>query len=149
MTKFNVVFEPDDGGWHVSIPSVRGCRTWGRSLEAGRRYIREALAACVDVLGEDAASIAKEAELVERFKLPPRVKEKIGEYRKSKRTAERVEKLMESTARGAARELAALQFSLRDAGELLGLSHEQVRVYLADGPKVRRAERQRDPSARR
>lgn len=68
--RFEVVLEPDEsGGWHAYIPKVRGCRTWGRSLGAARRYIREALATCVDVLGDDAERIARAAVLAETVKL--------------------------------------------------------------------------------
>ena len=67
MKRFEVVFTPDESGWHVEIPSVQGCHSWGRSLAAARRHIREALATCADVFGEDAADVAREAELVERY----------------------------------------------------------------------------------
>jgi len=48
--RLRVVFEPDEGGWQASIPSVKGCRTWGRSIEAARTNIREALSLCADEL---------------------------------------------------------------------------------------------------
>ncbi len=61
---FRVVYERDGDGWHVYIPEVKGCRTWGRSREAARRNIREALATCVDVF-PNAGEIAASAELVD------------------------------------------------------------------------------------
>lgn len=125
MKRFEVVFSPDEGGWHVEIPSVRGCHSWGRSLSAARRYIREALASCVDVLGEDADRIARDAELVERFDLPAGIKQAIARYRVSRARAERLEAALQSSQRAAAQTIVK-RFSVRDAGELLGVSGARV-----------------------
>lgn len=145
--RFSVTFEPDEGGWHVSIPSVRGCGTWGRSLDAARRYIREALATCVDVLGPDAERIAREADLVERFKLSPAVRETLASYRRSQKTAVRVESALQAAARRAAATLTqgASPISLRDAGALLGLSHERVHQLVEGKPASGRAVTVRRP----
>ena len=88
---FNVVFEPDDGGWHAWIPSVQGCRTWGRSLVTVRRGIREALAACVDVFGDDAERVAKAAEFDEEFKLPAEAKRELARRTKAMQRARAAE----------------------------------------------------------
>jgi predicted RNase H-like HicB family nuclease len=135
VRRFAVTFEPDEGGWHVSIPSVRGCVTWGRSLEAARRYIREALATCVDVLGPDAETIARSAELSERFKLPPALRAKLSEYRRTQRAADRADAALRKTTRQAAAALTGkARISLRDAGALLGLSHERLRQLASSRP---------------
>ena len=48
-TAYRVVFERDESGaWIVTVPSVRGCHTYGRSLHQTRTRIREALALWVD-----------------------------------------------------------------------------------------------------
>jgi predicted RNase H-like HicB family nuclease len=135
--KYEVVFEPDEGGgWHVYIPSVRGCRTWGRSLDAARRYIREALATCVDVLGADADRIAREAELVERTKLSPATRKAIAEYHRMKTRADQLMERSQLFARRAATGLTKHErVSLRDAGALLGLSHERINQMVAHEAK--------------
>jgi predicted RNase H-like HicB family nuclease len=135
--KYEVVFEPDEGGgWHVYIPAVRGCRTWGRSLEAARRYIREALATCVDVLGVDADEIARDAEFIERMKLSPATRKAIAEYQRTKTRADQLIERSQLFARQAATELTRHDHvSLRDAGALLGLSHERVNQMVAHKAK--------------
>jgi predicted RNase H-like HicB family nuclease len=126
--RFEVVLEPDEGrGWHAYVPKVRGCRTWGRSLGAARRYIREALAACIDVLGEDAERIARDAVLEENVKLPGEAKKAVDEYLKTSRRVSELQDLAQMLAGEAAAKLTKhAHLSLRDAGDLLGLSHERV-----------------------
>ncbi|MDP9148961.1 MAG: type II toxin-antitoxin system HicB family antitoxin [Myxococcota bacterium] len=125
--KYRVVYEPEDRGWNARIPAVRGCVTWGRSLEAARRHIREALATCVDVLGEDADRIARDAEFTEQFHLSGQAQAALSRYRKSKRSAERITSAHQAATSLAAAELTRKEhISLRDAGQLLGLSHERV-----------------------
>lgn len=120
-----VVFEPDEGGWHVYVPSLQGCRTWGRSLSEARRNIREAISLCEEELG-DADAVARDVALEEDIRLPPDAAELLGRARSERAKAEAAT----AEARGhsilAARRLSSLT-SLRDAGELLGLSQEGVR----------------------
>src|SRR5438270_13191806 len=79
--KYRVVFERDEtGAWIARVPSVRGCHTYGRTLEQVRNRIREALALWV---GD-----ADEAELVEEIRLPARVHKQI---RASKEQRDEVE----------------------------------------------------------
>src|SRR5215204_7701437 len=65
--KYRVVFERDgSGAWIARVPRVRGCHTYGRTLQQARRRIREALSLWV----EDADSV----ELVEDVRLPASVR---------------------------------------------------------------------------
>lgn len=128
---FAVKFEPDDGGWLAWVPSVQGCRTWGRSLAAARRGIREALATCTDVLGAEAERIAQAAKLDEDFKLPAEAKREVARRRRVVSRAEAAEKSAQDATREAARSLARTGLSLRDTGAILGLSHERVKQVLA------------------
>ncbi|MGZ5966603.1 MAG: type II toxin-antitoxin system HicB family antitoxin [Polyangiales bacterium] len=55
-----------DGRWNAAIPTVRGCLSWGPTLDEARANVREALAAClVAEHGLDALAMAEDAELVE------------------------------------------------------------------------------------
>jgi predicted RNase H-like HicB family nuclease len=106
--RYQVVLTPEGTDWNVTVPAVKGCHTWGRSLSEARRRVREALACALIELPEaEADRVAREAELVERIQLPVRTKKALYACR-------------------AKRE----RLTLRDAGELLGLSQERVRKLL-------------------
>ena len=48
--EFNVVIERDKDGYFVaSVPSLRGCHTQAKSLDALMRRIQEAITLCLDV----------------------------------------------------------------------------------------------------
>lgn len=125
--KFRVVFEPDGGGWHVTIPSVKGCHTWGQSLGQARRNIREALACCVDVFGTEAEAdaVAASAVFEEDVKLSAPARAAVQRYKRAQATAGRARVDSAESAKELAKEL-----SLRDAGELLGMSPEGVRKMM-------------------
>lgn len=124
---FKVVFEPDGDGWHVAIPSVKGCHTSGQSLGQARRNIREALACCADVF-DDPDQVAASAVFDERLRLPAPLRAAVNRYQQAQASVARAKK----SSAESARELAE-QLSLRDAGELLGLSQEGVRKLLKTG----------------
>jgi len=128
---FIVRFEPDGGGWHVSVPSLQGCRAWGRSLGEARRHIREAISLCDEELG-NAVRIARDAILEEDIKLPTNVR---GALRRIERAREQRAKILEklrTEEREAVSEIAAT-FSLRDTAALLGVSHQAIKKQLAKG----------------
>ena len=44
VQRFEVVFEPDeDGGFHVLVPALKGCHSWGATREEARPRIKEAI----------------------------------------------------------------------------------------------------------
>jgi predicted RNase H-like HicB family nuclease len=129
--KFQVIYEPDDGGWHVYIPAVKGCRTWGRSLSAARKNIREALSLADDVL-PNAEKVAETAVFEESFRLPADARAALKAARQVAAKAEALAKVVTVSNAKAAKALAkGVGLSLRDAGELLDVSQEQVRHLLA------------------
>lgn len=112
-----VVFEPDGGAWHVYLPAVQGCRSHGRSLSEARRNIREALT-LFDREG---------AALIEHVRLPKSVSKVLVRAKKAREALVTLQKAAQDCARASARQLLAAGLSLRDAGELMGLSHEHVK----------------------
>jgi predicted RNase H-like HicB family nuclease len=130
---FTAIFEPDDGGWCVRIPSVAGCHSEGRSLNEARKNIREALATCVDVFGSEAEAdrVAETAEIVEDVRLPAGAKRALARVIASRRDAEaRAAKAQQELAATAKTLTRKLGLSLRDTGALLGVSHERVKQLL-------------------
>jgi predicted RNase H-like HicB family nuclease len=127
VDRFKVVFEPEADGsaWNVSIPSVHGCLSYGRSLAEARRNIREALAVSLDDDNRDA--IAESAELEEEVRLPASVRVAVRRFVKLR--AEEAALLVQKA--NLARVITEA-YSLRDAGELLGMSPEGVRKLVRE-----------------
>lgn len=128
-TKFKVVYEHDEGGWHVSIPAVKGCHTWGRSIGAARKNIREALATCSDLF-RDPDRVAASAVFEEDIRLPSRAKSAIRDAQLAIQRRAASERDARARAAYAAKVLAEGGLSLRDSGDILGMSQEQVRQIL-------------------
>lgn len=125
MKTYTVIFERDEKGWWVaSVRGVRGCHTQGRSIRQARQRIREALALFV----KDGAK----AKFVEHLKLPAAVRRMLQRQREARERADRESTRAQDTTKEAVRALTqALHLSVRDAGELLGLSHQRVQQLQA------------------
>ena len=126
---YRVVIERDDSGaWLAHVRGVRGCHTYGRTLDQARRRIREALSLWV----EDAES----AELVEEIRLPADARQAIRRSGAARRRAVRGRESAQSTTAAAANLLVErLGLGVRDAGELLGLSYQRVQQLVSDNTR--------------
>jgi predicted RNase H-like HicB family nuclease len=125
----NVVYEPDGSGWHVFIPEVQGCRSHGRSIAEARKNIRAALALCDEEIA-NAARVARSAQFVEEVRVPKAARKAVDRAREAREEAALKEaEALKSAAHGA-KALQRAGFSLRDAGELLGLSHQRVKQLI-------------------
>ena len=122
---YRVVLERDEtGAWLARVPSVPGCHTYGRTLEQARRRIRQALELWVD----DAPS----ADLLFDIRLPAEIREKLRGVRTARRRSTRAQLEASTAVSRAARDLTErLGLSLRDAGELLGVSHQRVQQLVS------------------
>lgn len=128
MTRYRVVFERKQGSWVARVPAIRGCHTHGRTLERTRQRIREALSLFV----RDADS----AELIDAYQLSPAVLRELKRAREARRRADREAAAAQASLRLVARSLTGGGLSLRDAGELLGLSRQRVHQLLgSDGAR--------------
>ena len=125
--KYTVRFERDESGqWIATIPRVRGCHTHGRSLDEARKRVREALSLFV----KNAAT----ADLVDDIHLPVHVRTMLRKVRNA-RTKARVEQVRAARmAQQAADTLRKrLRLSVRDTGQLLGLSHQRIHQLVDSG----------------
>jgi predicted RNase H-like HicB family nuclease len=123
---YKAVFELDEGGWWLArIPSVHGCHMQGRTLDQARRRLREALGLWI----ED----PDEAVFDEDIRLPREFKAAITRSRRARERAEQGRAQAQRETKEAAQALVGdLGVGLRDAGELLGLSHQRVQQLVSD-----------------
>jgi predicted RNase H-like HicB family nuclease len=122
---YRVVIERDETGeWLARVPSVPGCHTHGRTLEQVRRRIREALELWVDD--------ARTADLRFEIRLPAAIKKELDHARTTRDRSARAQSEASDALSRAARDLTQkVGLSLRDAAELLDMSHQRVQQLLS------------------
>lgn len=122
---YRVVIELDEtGAWIAHVRGVRGCHTYGRTLDQVRRRIREALSLWVDD--------ADAAELLEEIRLPGDARQAIRRSRAARTRAERDRQTAQTATSAAAKLLVErLGLGVRDAGDLLGLSYQRVQQLVS------------------
>jgi predicted RNase H-like HicB family nuclease len=115
-----VTYERDPEGWWVAaVPGIRGCHTQGRTLAQARRRIREALSLFV----QDSES----AELIDAVRLPPHVRRALVRSESARARVDNQKTVAKETMNDAVRLLTQdFGLSVRDAAELLGVSHQRV-----------------------
>jgi predicted RNase H-like HicB family nuclease len=123
MRSFTVVYQRDETGWWVAqVKQAPAAITQGRTIAEARRRIREALA-----LALDSDSTARRANLVDDVRLPQGVSRAIATLESSRARLERERRLLSRALDRARHQLVdRLGLSVRDAGELLGLSHQRI-----------------------
>jgi predicted RNase H-like HicB family nuclease len=122
---YRVIIERDEtGAWIARVPEVPGCHSYGATLGQVRRRIREALGLWV----EDADT----AELLEEIRLPGEARQAIRRSSAARTRAERGRENAQRATTVAAKLLVEhLGLGVRDAGELLGLSHQRVQQLVS------------------
>jgi predicted RNase H-like HicB family nuclease len=120
MKRYTVRYERDEAGWWVaSVKGVRGCHTQGRTLEEARRRIREALGLAV--------ANADATVLVDDVRLPREIRRTVAQSRTARSRAAREQQKARAATKAAVRILRQrLRVGVRDAGALLGLSHQRA-----------------------
>ena len=125
-SNYTAVFERDkEGFWLVELVEEPRVHTYGRTLAKARDHIRDATALWFEVASD--AFI-----LVEDIRLPKPVKATVDRARKERAKAQTVQEAAAGATRKAARALVEEgQLSVRDAADILGLSHQRVQQLLA------------------
>lgn len=120
MKRFSVIYERDEAGWWVATAKgVAGAHTQGRSIKQARSRIREVL--------ELARPELRQFELDEQIELPSKAKQVIAQREAAqKRLAQDELKARTLTQRAVKTLVQDLALSVRDAGALLGLSHQRI-----------------------
>lgn len=117
------------GSWIARVPDVPGCHTYGRSLRQAKRRIREALSLWVDD--------ADEADLEFDIRLPTEIRRKVAASRHAREVAASAQR--EATEKVGLKALELVRhdgLSVRDAADLLGLSHQRVQ-QLVSSPRFK------------
>lgn len=120
---YRVVVTREDDAWLADVPDLPGAHTWGRSLAALHRSVREVIALVEDLPegAEDDLDVVFDYQLGE-----PDVGERAAALRKLRERIERDErKLAEGTA-AAVEELTRAGYSVRDVAALLSISPQRV-----------------------
>ena len=120
------VFERDDEGyWLVELEEEPRVHTYGRTLAKAREHIVDATALWFEVAPE-------ELNLAEDLRLPAPVKASLELARKQREHAHAAQETAAGATREAARALVKDgHLSVRDAADVLGLSHQRVQQLLA------------------
>lgn len=123
---YTATFERDDEGfWLVELVEEPRIHTYGRTLAKARDHIRDATALWFDVAPETFI-------LVEDIRLPKPVKASVDRARKERAKAQATQESAAGATKNAARSLVEEgRLSVRDAADVLGLSHQRVQQLLA------------------
>ncbi len=126
MKTYKVRLERDETGhWIASVPAVPGCHSYGRSLDEARRRVRQALALFV--------KDATRATLEDDIRLTPRMARLRNDALAARTLADRQSARAADATREAARALTRdLRIGVRDAGRLLGVSHQRIHQLLEE-----------------
>jgi predicted RNase H-like HicB family nuclease len=122
MARYLVTYERDEGGWWIAeLHGVPGVNSDGRTVADARRRVREALSLAIG----DAA--ADRAELVDDVKLPATLKRAVRRAVATRTKADKLQATAQEATRTLVKELTRRYgLSVRDAADLLGVSHQRV-----------------------
>ena len=122
--RYTVIYERDESGaWLARVPEVPGCHSYGRSIRQAQSRIREALGLWVDD--------ADQAELFPKIRLPRQAQDAVRKAKAARAKAERDRQEAAKATQQATQCLAGLGLSARDAGEVLGISHQRANKILS------------------
>lgn len=133
LKRFTVSFDRNEAGWWVArVKEAPAALTRGRTLAEARRRMREAL-----VLALGSGSAARRIALVEDVRLPATALRALREVAASRtRLVQERDRLSDAIDSAISTLLDGMHLSVRDAGELLGLSHQRVQQLRAGSQRT-------------
>jgi predicted RNase H-like HicB family nuclease len=111
------------GTWLVSVPSILGCHTYGRSISEATSRIPELL------LPWD----ADPHDFDLRILVEPALRELVATVRRTRQRADLAEDRAREATIAAVRALTDAGYSRRDAARVLGVSHQRVHQLVESG----------------
>src|SRR5579884_3184544 len=143
IVTYRAVYEREpDRRWTVTIPSVPGCHSYGRTIAQARERIREALGLFVN----DAAH----AHIEDDIRLPRSIQRHVQTAKQLRERVTREEREMVVAQRRAVSAMRRLNLGHRDAGQLLGVSFQRAqqleRIPEVHGAIIQSAARSRRQS---
>jgi hypothetical protein len=127
MSTYDVDVTREDGFWVGVVRGVRGGATETRRLSALRGEVQDLLSGLLDVDEDDL-----QLEFHLENALGVAANKAVGSFDKAKSQLADAQWHYELAQRDAVHELSVAGVSLRDAGALLGISHQRVQQLLAD-----------------
>lgn len=138
MAKYTISYDRDESGvWIAQVRGVREAHSYGRTIEQARERVREALSLW--------RSNAGTAEFIDDIRLPRSASHLVKAFVDARKRADREQLRAQRSARAAAHALTdRWKYSLRDAGEVLGVSRQRVKqIKESDGARRKGAGRPR------
>lgn len=129
MARYRVAYTREGPYWvaQVEDPDVS---TYGRNLAAAKAHAREAIATFLEV------DQVNDADLEEEVRLGNEFGQAISELVAKRRVVEQLEEEVTDRTRQFALRLVQDGFSTRDAGEILGISHQRVAQVVEQGRRA-------------
>jgi predicted RNase H-like HicB family nuclease len=127
MAKYTITYDRDESGaWIAQVRGVREAHSYGRTIDQARERVREALSLW--------RPNAETAEFVDDIHLPRQASDLVRAFIEARKRADKEQLRAQKSARTAAHALTSRwKYSLRDAGEVLGVSRQRVKQIKESG----------------
>jgi predicted RNase H-like HicB family nuclease/predicted transcriptional regulator len=130
-TRYHATFEFDESGvWIAQIEEIPQVHTFGRTLGKAREYLVDALALWLDVPIDNVKDSIEICPVVLPIKVQSTVDEANAARVIAEATTETAGALMSDAALALTKDA---RLSVRDAAELLGISHQRVQQLVSEG----------------